>query len=417
MSVADTRIEELRRRLERDPGSRLFAHLAEELRKAGEVAEAIIVARAGLEQHPNYPSARLTLGRALLDSGDPAGAKAELETAVREAPDNILASRMLGEALETLGDLGGALVQYRRTLEMAPGDAHVEGRVRAIQESLGGGGAPATGVTREAAEVTKPMAPVRPPQVEGPGTPESAVGEGGDLPPTVRISMPREPSVEPRAPLPPTEGTAETAAGEGDPAPTLPPARHTALEAPLPPTLPLGVRTVGVGSRDAEKAPADGHSGAEVPGSAATLGTDTADVGEPAQEVTGAGNVPMEIVGEDGSDGEPAATREPSAAAAGAGAPEAAQPPLSSATLAELYFQQGLLERAVEVFRQVLDEEPGNDAVRERLAQIEKVVSEAATDLPVPPSGEADVRAARRRALERTIERLEALLAVVRRGR
>ena len=70
------RIEELRRRLEREPGSRLFAQLAEELRKDGNHAEAIRVARAGLAQQPNYPSARMTLGRALLDSGDLEGARA-----------------------------------------------------------------------------------------------------------------------------------------------------------------------------------------------------------------------------------------------------------------------------------------------------------------------------------------------------
>ena len=97
--MADSRIDELRRRIERDPGSRLFAQLAEEHRKAGEHAEAIRVARAGLVQHPAYPSARLTLGRALLDSGDPARARVELETALRDAPDNILASRFLGQAL------------------------------------------------------------------------------------------------------------------------------------------------------------------------------------------------------------------------------------------------------------------------------------------------------------------------------
>ena len=61
--MADSRIDELRRRLERDPASRLFAQLAEEHRKAGNHAEAVRVARTGLAQHPSYASARLTLGR------------------------------------------------------------------------------------------------------------------------------------------------------------------------------------------------------------------------------------------------------------------------------------------------------------------------------------------------------------------
>ena len=69
--AGNPRIDDLRKRIERDPQSRLFAQLAEELRKDGDLAEAIEVARAGLKtRHPSYPSARMTLGRALLDTGD-----------------------------------------------------------------------------------------------------------------------------------------------------------------------------------------------------------------------------------------------------------------------------------------------------------------------------------------------------------
>ena len=136
MTLADSRIDELRRRLERDPGSRLFAQLAEEHRKAGAYAEAVRVARAGLVQHPSYPSARLTLGRALLDSGDPAGARVELEAALRDAPDNILASRFLGQALDALGELGPALIQLQKTLKMAPGDRQLESQIASLQTRL-----------------------------------------------------------------------------------------------------------------------------------------------------------------------------------------------------------------------------------------------------------------------------------------
>ena len=145
MTVADSRIDDLRRRLDRDPGSRLFAQLAEEHRKAGEHAEAIRVARAGLAQHPAYASARLTLGRALLDSGDAAGARVELETALREAPDNILASRFLGQALEALGELGPALLQLQKTLKMAPGDRQLESQIVSLQTRLRSGPAQAPG--------------------------------------------------------------------------------------------------------------------------------------------------------------------------------------------------------------------------------------------------------------------------------
>jgi hypothetical protein len=107
--AVSTRLDDLRKRLEKDPGSRLFAQLAEELRKEGQLEEAITVCRIGLQKHPNYPSARITLGRALMDSGDPAAARAELETVVQGAPDNILARKLLDECLASLGQPGAPL--------------------------------------------------------------------------------------------------------------------------------------------------------------------------------------------------------------------------------------------------------------------------------------------------------------------
>lgn len=93
----------------------------------------------------------------------------------------------------------------------------------------------------------------------------------------------------------------------------------------------------------------------------------------------------------------------PAPGEAPAAAPESASTtPFSSSTLAELYFQQGLVDRAVDVYRQLLEQEPGNDKARQRLEELQRV-------MPVP-----DERAERRRALERTIAGLETLLAAVR---
>jgi tetratricopeptide (TPR) repeat protein len=363
--VAEGRVEELRRRVEADPGSRLFAQLAEELRRAGQVDEAVAVARAGLENHPGYASAHLTLGRALLDSGDPAGARAELDTAVQGAPDNILANRLLGEALERLGDLEGALERYGLTLQVAPGDPHVEARVQAIQNQLAatttpGGGRPASGTP----EVTKPM-PAVPPPAAG-RTPLRRAG----LPPTVRLP-----------------GMAAPRPEEGPPPVTQPPGR-TAGSSGGPP-VPEGAGAPG------HEPPTDG----------------AASRGGPRPRASAPGEVDRETAAGPGpGQGE---TTQP-----GAGTPladievrEHGQARLSSATLAELYFKQGLLERAVEVYRQVLEEEPENQAARSRLAEIETAVRERGARSARSPE---DDRAARRRGLERTIERLEALLAVVR---
>ncbi len=111
--MAESRIDELRRRAGRDPGSRLFAQLAEETRKAGDLAEAIRIVRTGLGVHPTDPAALVTLGRALIESGDLPGGRSALEEAVRQAPENILAGRLLGEALEGLQERGEEAVPAR----------------------------------------------------------------------------------------------------------------------------------------------------------------------------------------------------------------------------------------------------------------------------------------------------------------
>jgi Tetratricopeptide repeat len=85
--------------------------------------------------------------------------------------------------------------------------------------------------------------------------------------------------------------------------------------------------------------------------------------------------------------------------------------PFSSSTLAELYYHQGLVDRAVDVYRQLLEQEPSNERARLRLVELE---TSGVSPTP-PPAAVPDERAARRRALERTIAGLETLLAAVQR--
>jgi predicted Zn-dependent protease len=102
--VADSqRIEDLRRRILKDPASIAFAQLAEEHRRAAQFEEAVRVARAGLAQHPAYLSARITLGRALLEMGRYDEAAAEFECVLRAAPDNLTAIRELADISQRRG--------------------------------------------------------------------------------------------------------------------------------------------------------------------------------------------------------------------------------------------------------------------------------------------------------------------------
>jgi predicted Zn-dependent protease len=106
-----SRIDDLRRRVEQDPGSIAFAQLAEEYRRAGRAAEAVEVARTGLRRHPGYLSARVTLGRALVELGQLEAGEAELEDVLRQAPQNPGAVRGMADLRQRRGLADGASPQ------------------------------------------------------------------------------------------------------------------------------------------------------------------------------------------------------------------------------------------------------------------------------------------------------------------
>src|SRR4029079_12583411 len=95
--------EELRRRVQADPASIAFAALAEEYRRVGRYDDAVETCRTGLLRHPAYLSARVTLGRALIETGDFDAAREELETVLRSAPESLAPIRGLAQIHERLG--------------------------------------------------------------------------------------------------------------------------------------------------------------------------------------------------------------------------------------------------------------------------------------------------------------------------
>ncbi len=103
--ASSPRIEELKRRVQSDPASIAFAALAEEFRRSGRFEEAIAVCKQGLQRHPSYISAHVTLGRALLEIGEYEEAREELEHVLRVAPENLAAIRGLAEIHHRRGQL------------------------------------------------------------------------------------------------------------------------------------------------------------------------------------------------------------------------------------------------------------------------------------------------------------------------
>jgi tetratricopeptide (TPR) repeat protein len=198
--MADSpRIEELKRRVQLDPASIAFAALAEEYRRAGQFEDSIETCKAGLLRHPAYLSARVTLGRSLIELGRYDEAREELEQVLKVAPENLAAIRGLAEIHHRRGEVPESVPET-------------------VVEEPGAGSSPAT---PDAASVPDPETsrgpvPIRPVRL--------ASMTPGDAPPDVSSTA------EARA----TEGTAPVAA----PVPRVPipvsPAAHAPGTASAP---------------------------------------------------------------------------------------------------------------------------------------------------------------------------------------
>jgi len=513
--AGNPRIDELRKKLDKEPGSRLFAQLAEELRKDGDLEEAIQVAREGLQKHSNYPSARMTLGRALFDTGDWSAARAEFELVLKGAPDNILASRLLAESLESLGDIPAAIARYKKTLALAPGDKQVLARLDALEK---GGAAVAVGAPPGAAAPAppEPRAPIpvvavdtpmeleqpheratafapgpaappppaapSPPSSESPAsvTPPSAPSEpapiplvaaeedfelerpyeaprtsGAAAPPAPAAAQARAPSAAPPVPRPSAEPPMmEFEFDAGPPGPTIPfapapapapvpapaPAPALAESAPPTPVPPPPPAPAAVAAAAPPPVATPPPPAPAAPETRAALGppphspvppaaANTVEVAwaAPPPPASVAAPVPTFAPEPERQPAPPPPAAPPPAAAAQlppsappaaaapppapSPAPEAASGELMSATLAELYFKQGFADKAVEVYRQLIEREPENDRLRRRLAELQEPRL-----APAPASHTGTDQASRRVALERTIAKLEGMLAAIKKG-
>lgn len=164
-----SRIEQLEQRLAVDPNSRMFVQLAEEYRKAGLLDDAIGVCEEGLKKHPDYPSAQVALGRALLEAESYDRAGEQFEAVLAKIPDNILANKFLGETYHRLGRYEEAIQKYQVVQTLAPEDTELEERIQAVRDELAGGGpaaaappalpAPAGGLASSPPVPTQPMVP------------------------------------------------------------------------------------------------------------------------------------------------------------------------------------------------------------------------------------------------------------------
>jgi len=109
-------------RLAKDPGSLVFAPLADAHRKAGRAREAIRLCREGLERFPGYATARLILAKALVDDGEHDAALTEVQVILSGNPGDAPAHRLAAELLRRAGRLEESVTHLRQAAALDPSD-------------------------------------------------------------------------------------------------------------------------------------------------------------------------------------------------------------------------------------------------------------------------------------------------------
>jgi tetratricopeptide (TPR) repeat protein len=361
--AANPRIDELRKKLQAEPGSRLFAQLAEELRKSGDLAGAIAVARDGLEKNPGFWSARMTLGRALFDTGDLEGAKSEFEAVVRAAPDNIHAGRYLAECLEGAGDLGGALERLEQTTTLSPSDPLLRERIDELRARMAARDREAA---RGAGTGGDDLAPIPVSEYDGPFEIEGPVGLGFG---TQQVEAP--PAGQPEFEMEGVQDLGTWTTSVGEPA---------ELASPGPESLVVEEFEV------LETEPGE------------ELGTIPFTE---APALSAAAPAPLVALEPPGAAGEPGVRRDTG---------------LDTPTLAELYVSQGLTEKARAVYRRIVAADPRHAQARARLAELDAEAAPAAATLAVAGGVAAGAGEGRAATIRAAIGRLERFREAVRRG-
>ena len=113
MADLEAHIRDLQKRVEREPGSRYFVPLADELRKAGRLPDAIATLETGLVVHPGYVAARIALARAYLEAGRIESSMEAFSQALADDPSNLVAAKALGDLHLSRGEPLEALKRYR----------------------------------------------------------------------------------------------------------------------------------------------------------------------------------------------------------------------------------------------------------------------------------------------------------------
>ena len=132
-----SRLDELKKTLQKDPGSRQFLALAEEFRKEGEFAEAVRALENGLRHHPGYVAAHVSFGKLLRECGRPDDALKAFLNALKIDAENLVAIKQSAQIYVEKGDRVEAVKKLKRYRGLNPGDKEVAEQIEKLDLELG----------------------------------------------------------------------------------------------------------------------------------------------------------------------------------------------------------------------------------------------------------------------------------------
>ena len=387
-------IEKLERRVQENPQGRFFASLADAYRKDGQVARALEVVRAGLMIHPDYVSARVVLGRCLVDTGDDAAAEEAFTRVAELDGESVIALKALADIAERRGDPSAAARWASQLLNVDPGNDEAREQLARV-EALGAAPPP------PADEVTAPIM-----DLSDLAAPEPEA-------PIVSVAEP-EPEPEPVAPVPEPPGprrsegirfepAADTQArtleipSTPEPEPTpilrLSGMQTTSADADALPAVAPALGLEPSPAEQVEEAPAPALAGLEATSFEPAAATDSElEREEDIELAPGGGHEYQEadaseslVAGEGSSEYQTASATDGLAAGRGDGvdpmprlsfgvpAPELAEPePVVTEAMAVLYLNQGHTREALGVYRELLARNPLDGRLAGKVAELEQ---------------------------------------------
>ena len=408
------RLRELQEKFEENP-RRYFAPLANEYRKGGQPKRAIEICRSQLSQMPGHMSGQIVYGQALYETGEFDEARQVFERALTLDPENLIALRSLGDMSLQSGNTPEARRWYERLLDADPKDTAVIALVTEIDASAEAAPVPTPqeipGVDADAGDQAIPFitdhegAPIGSENAPSAAV-ESAPSPGAEsgAPAAFETAEPSR-AVDPEVPSEPASAPEPIAASApASPSSTVsdaaPPAgleRHYPVE-PIDAGVPdVGLAAEGLhGSRQDEEMGAEGLRGTE-PESAEPIGAEGLSGKPPVLPLAGAKGSRSDD--EDALDTwtPPPDVAEPERVEPRA--PKRAEPrkeehtfsgpgpePFVNETMAQLYLQQGYRQLALRVYYQLAESRPNDQALKDRIAEIEAADHAAHPELQEAPA-------------------------------